>query len=98
MESREIIKKTGTTLDLVLSDVLDHYRTFSLLEKLLHNPLKLAEQLSFQIEPQTQQLLIEKLVYCYFQRCNYKNNLLKKKTFFTRSKKVILVAYKRLFI
>ncbi|RZF48414.1 hypothetical protein LSTR_LSTR007581 [Laodelphax striatellus] len=50
----------GTTLELVASDVLDHYRTYSLLERLLHNPPKLSEQLSFQIEPQTKQLLIEK--------------------------------------
>ncbi|KAL0281261.1 UNVERIFIED_CONTAM: hypothetical protein PYX00_002297 [Menopon gallinae] len=60
LESREVMKQTGATVDLVESDVLDHYRTYNLLEKLLQNPLKLAEQLSFQIEPQTQQLLIEK--------------------------------------
>lgn len=60
MESRELMRQTGATKDLVESDVLDHYRTYSLLERLLQNPIKLAEQLSFQIEPQTQQLLIEK--------------------------------------
>ena len=60
LESREIVQQTGASLDLVESDVLDHYRTYNLLEKLLHNPIKLAEQLSFQLEPQTQQLLIEK--------------------------------------
>ncbi|KAK3920862.1 Acidic fibroblast growth factor intracellular-binding protein [Frankliniella fusca] len=52
--------QTGATLELVASDVLDHYRTYSLLEKLLHNPPKLAEQLAFQIEPQTRGFLIEK--------------------------------------
>uniref|UniRef100_A0A069DT76 Putative acidic fibroblast growth factor intracellular-binding protein n=1 Tax=Panstrongylus megistus TaxID=65343 RepID=A0A069DT76_9HEMI len=52
--------KSEHTLDLVKSDVSDHYRTYSLLEKLLHNPPKLAEQLHFQIEPLTRQLLIEK--------------------------------------
>ncbi|KAI4454789.1 acidic fibroblast growth factor intracellular binding protein [Holotrichia oblita] len=51
---------TGASLDLIASDVLDHYRTYSLLEKLLSNPNKLQEQLEFQIEPQTKQLLIEK--------------------------------------
>uniref|UniRef100_A0A1B6CQW0 Acidic fibroblast growth factor intracellular-binding protein n=1 Tax=Clastoptera arizonana TaxID=38151 RepID=A0A1B6CQW0_9HEMI len=55
-----VTQNTGATLELVASDVLDHYRTYSLLERLLHNPLKLAEQLAFQIEPQTRQLLIEK--------------------------------------
>ncbi|KAF5306602.1 hypothetical protein FQR65_LT18526 [Abscondita terminalis] len=51
---------TGASLELIASDVLDHYRTYSLLEKLLSNPSKLHEQLAFQIEPQTHQLLIEK--------------------------------------
>lgn len=60
LESRGIMQQTGATIDLVESDILDHYRTYSLLEKLLQNPIKLAEQVSFQIEPQTQQLLIEK--------------------------------------
>lgn len=57
-----VTHQTGATLELVESDVLDHYRTYSLLEKLLHNPPKLAEQLAFQIEPQTRGFLIEKLV------------------------------------
>nr|XP_022920490.1 acidic fibroblast growth factor intracellular-binding protein [Onthophagus taurus] len=52
--------QTGATLELIASDVLDHYRTYSLLEKLLSNPNKLQEQLEFQIEPQTRKLLIEK--------------------------------------
>ncbi|KAK4878573.1 hypothetical protein RN001_011079 [Aquatica leii] len=51
---------TGASLELIASDVLDHYRTYSLLEKLLNNPSKLREQHAFQIEPQTRQLLIEK--------------------------------------
>lgn len=51
---------TGACLELIASDVLDHYRTYSLLEKLLSNPNKLQEQLAFQIEPQTRQFLIEK--------------------------------------
>ncbi|XP_066999977.1 acidic fibroblast growth factor intracellular-binding protein [Anabrus simplex] len=55
-----ITLQTGASLDLLASDVLDHYRTYSLLERLLHNPPKLSEQLAFQIEPQTRQFLIEK--------------------------------------
>jgi len=57
-----VTQQTGATLELVASDVLDHYRSYSLLEKLLHNPPKLAEQLAFQIEPATRTLLIEKYV------------------------------------
>lgn len=45
-----------------VSDVLDHYRTYALLERLLYTPTKLSEQPSFQLEPQSQQLLIEKYV------------------------------------
>jgi hypothetical protein len=60
LHQRGVTQQTGATLELVASDVLDHYRTYSLLERLLHNPPKLAEQLAFQIEPQTRRLLIEK--------------------------------------
>ncbi|KAK9498337.1 hypothetical protein O3M35_002992 [Rhynocoris fuscipes] len=68
--------KSEHTLDLVKSDVSDHYRTYSLLEKLLHNPPKLAEQLHFQIEPLTRQLLIEK--YYEFDDCVIRELLGKK--------------------
>ncbi|XP_075217491.1 acidic fibroblast growth factor intracellular-binding protein [Lycorma delicatula] len=60
LQQESALKQPGTTVELIASDVLNHYRTYSLLERLLHNPLKLAEQLAFQIEPQTKQLLIEK--------------------------------------
>ncbi|KAJ9595720.1 hypothetical protein L9F63_013083 [Diploptera punctata] len=60
LNQRGVTQQTGATLELVSSDVLDHYRTYSLLERLLHNPPKLAEQLAFQIEPQTRRFLIEK--------------------------------------
>ncbi|XP_043680962.1 acidic fibroblast growth factor intracellular-binding protein isoform X2 [Vespula pensylvanica] len=60
LQQRGICMQTNAPLDLVASDVLDHYRTYALLEKLLHTPTKLAtEQLAFQIEPQTSQMLIE---------------------------------------
>uniref|UniRef100_A0A0K8TJS3 Acidic fibroblast growth factor intracellular-binding protein n=1 Tax=Lygus hesperus TaxID=30085 RepID=A0A0K8TJS3_LYGHE len=57
---KNVFKNADCTLELVRSDVFEHYRTYNLLEKLLHNPPKLAEQLHFQIEPITRQLLIEK--------------------------------------
>lgn len=55
-----VLEEMGTTLDLVASDILDHYRTYSLLEKLIHYPTKLDQQLAFQIEPQTKDILVEK--------------------------------------
>uniref|UniRef100_A0A1B6GUG9 Acidic fibroblast growth factor intracellular-binding protein n=2 Tax=Proconiini TaxID=565685 RepID=A0A1B6GUG9_9HEMI len=60
LQQQSVREKSTTAVELIASDVLDHYRTYSLLERLLHNPPKLAEQLAFQIEPQTRQLLIEK--------------------------------------
>lgn len=50
----------GAPLELIASDVLDHYRTYSLLEKVLHTPTKLSENSNFQLEPQSRSLLIEK--------------------------------------
>lgn len=60
LNRRGLGEATGASLDLIASDVLDHYRTYSLIEKSLSNPNKLQEQLAFQIEPQTRQFLIEK--------------------------------------
>jgi len=45
---------------LIISDVLDHYRSFQLIEKLLHSPTQLSEQWTFQITPKTQKTLIDK--------------------------------------
>ncbi|KAJ8680329.1 hypothetical protein QAD02_016116 [Eretmocerus hayati] len=60
LQQRGVCQQTNAPVELLASDVLDHYRTYSLLEKLLHAPTKLAcEQLAFQIEPQTSQMLIE---------------------------------------
>jgi len=59
LNQRGLGQTTGAPLDLIASDVLDHYRTYSLLEKLLSCPQKLQEQVEFQIEPHTKQLLIE---------------------------------------
>lgn len=53
-------QETGASLDLITSDVLDHYRTYCMLEKLLFNPSSLQKQLAFQIDPQTRAFLIEK--------------------------------------
>jgi hypothetical protein len=53
-------KEMKPSRGMLTSEVLDHYRTYGLLEKLLYNPTKLSEQLQFQIEPQTRKILIEK--------------------------------------
>lgn len=47
-------------LDLLTSDTCDHYRTFGMLEKLLLQPCKLAEEWTFQMDPSVQKMIIEK--------------------------------------
>jgi hypothetical protein len=46
--------------DLVISDILDQYRTFQLIEKLLPAPTQLSEQWTHQLTPTTQRILVEK--------------------------------------
>ena len=61
-QKRGNLQHYGATFDMLLSDVLDHYRTFNMLERYLKNPSKIADQLELQIATQTQALLIEKFV------------------------------------
>jgi len=61
-QKRGNLQHYGATFDMLLSDILDHYRTFGMLERYLKNPCKMADQLELQIASQTQALLIEKLV------------------------------------
>lgn len=60
LKQKSVAQLMGAPLELIASDVLDHYRTYSLLERLLSQPSKLSEQPSFQLEPQSRSLLIEK--------------------------------------
>nr|XP_060614159.1 acidic fibroblast growth factor intracellular-binding protein [Anolis sagrei ordinatus] len=55
-----ILEQTGATVDVLQSDTMDHYRTFYMLERLLHSPPKLLNQLLFQIPPYRQTMLIER--------------------------------------
>lgn len=60
LHQNEVMKETDIPLELLKSDVLDHYRTLQMLERLLHSPVHLAEQWTFQVTPHTQQMLIAK--------------------------------------
>lgn len=60
LKQKSVAQLMGAPLELIASDVLDHYRTYSLLERLLSQPTKLSEQPAFQLEPQSRSLLIEK--------------------------------------
>ncbi|EEC03150.1 acidic fibroblast growth factor intracellular binding protein, putative [Ixodes scapularis] len=72
LHHNEVMKESDIPLELLKSDVLDHYRTLQMLERLLHSPVHLAEQWTFQLTPQTQRMLIAKydgfftpLILCY---------------------------------
>ncbi|KAG8202157.1 hypothetical protein JTE90_010514 [Oedothorax gibbosus] len=54
------LKDFDMDYNMLLSDVLDHYRTFQMLERLLHYPKRLAEQWIFQISESVQRMLIER--------------------------------------
>lgn len=60
LKMQGIAEKMGVSMELVMSDVQDHYRSYTMLERLLSTPAKLSEQPSFQLDTQTQSLLIEK--------------------------------------
>ena len=49
----------GATFDLLLADVLDHYRTYGALEKLLQSPARIYDQWVFQMLPGGQQTIIK---------------------------------------
>ncbi|CAJ0940400.1 unnamed protein product [Ranitomeya imitator] len=55
-----ILDQTGAGPDVLESDTMDHYRTFQMIERLLHYPPKLVQQLLFQIPPYKQSMLIER--------------------------------------
>ncbi|KAK6466395.1 acidic fibroblast growth factor intracellular-binding protein [Huso huso] len=55
-----ILEQCGASQDVLESDTMDHYRTFQMTERLLHNPSKLVNQLLFQIPPHRQNMLIER--------------------------------------
>ena len=59
-QKRGNLQHYGATFDMLLSDILDHWRTFGMLERYLKNPSKMAGQLELQIALHTQSLLIEK--------------------------------------
>ncbi|ELU08879.1 hypothetical protein CAPTEDRAFT_206066 [Capitella teleta] len=60
LQKRGILQQYGATFDMLLSDTLDHYRNFFVLERYLKNPVLVGDQLLMQISPQTQAMLIEK--------------------------------------
>jgi len=52
----------GATFDLLLADVVDHYRNYGALEKLLQSPSRINDQWVFQLLPGARQTVIEMYV------------------------------------
>ena len=65
-EAASILQKQGilhtfnATIDDLISDTVDNFRLFVNLEKLLKNPTKVQDQQIYQIDPDTQKMLIER--------------------------------------
>lgn len=57
-QKRGVLLEYGATYEMLLSDTLDHFRTFLMLERFLKNPPSMGEQLVFQIAATTQRSLI----------------------------------------
>ncbi|XP_069739188.1 acidic fibroblast growth factor intracellular-binding protein [Phaenicophaeus curvirostris] len=55
-----VLERTGTSVSVLQSDTRDHYRTFQMLERLLHAPPRLLQQLLFQIPPSRQAMLVQR--------------------------------------
>ncbi|XP_039909774.1 acidic fibroblast growth factor intracellular-binding protein isoform X2 [Hirundo rustica] len=55
-----VLEREGTSVAVLQSDTRDHYRTFQMLERLLHVPPRLLQQLLFQIPPERQALLVQR--------------------------------------
>ena len=60
LQKRGVLQQYGATFDLLLSDTQDHFRAYNMFERLLQNPPRLLEQMSFQIAPEPMNIMIQK--------------------------------------
>ncbi|XP_015706726.1 acidic fibroblast growth factor intracellular-binding protein, partial [Coturnix japonica] len=54
-----VLERSGTSVSVLQSDTRDHFRTFQMLERLLHAPTRLLQQLLFQIPPPRLAVLVQ---------------------------------------
>ncbi|XP_013394299.1 acidic fibroblast growth factor intracellular-binding protein [Lingula anatina] len=59
-QQKGILQQYGATFEMLFSDTVDHYRTFSMLERFYKYPSKLIDTPVFQINPETKKMLIER--------------------------------------
>lgn len=55
-----VLERAGASVAVLQSDTRDHFRTFQMLERLLHAPPRLLQQLLFQIPPPRQAVLVQR--------------------------------------
>jgi len=60
LREQGVLSQPGVPFDLLVSDLHNHYRLFSMWEQLLHNPAMFGDQLTFQLDHDTRDILIEK--------------------------------------
>ncbi|KAH3826890.1 acidic fibroblast growth factor intracellular-binding protein-like [Dreissena polymorpha] len=60
LQNRGVLQSTGARFDELISDTKDSFRLYASLEQLLKWPTKFGEQLVYQIDPETQKILIDK--------------------------------------
>jgi len=60
LREQGVLSQPGVPFDLLVSDLHNHYRLFSMWEQLLHNPAMFGDQLIFQLDHDTRDILIEK--------------------------------------
>jgi len=63
LQKRGILQSMGIEFEDLVSDTQDNYRLFVNLEKLLKNPPMLANQQMYQLDPETQKVLIDRYLY-----------------------------------
>ena len=49
LREQGVLSQPGVPFDLLVSDLHNHYRLFSMWEQLLHNPAMFGDQLTFQV-------------------------------------------------
>ncbi|CAD5114210.1 DgyrCDS3355 [Dimorphilus gyrociliatus] len=59
-QKKGVVQKFDATSEMLRAEIHNHYRTFNMLERYLKSPQKLPEQLVFQLDSETQKLLVER--------------------------------------
>jgi len=60
LKEKGIFAHAGLQFDMLVSDLNDNYRQFTMWETMLHHPIMFSDQLVFQLDSETQNFLIEK--------------------------------------